>query len=254
MRILVLSALLVAATQAAPRIEGSLLRPRDDLYFEDQSIEPNDGAVDLGEGIGDENSSSREDLTDFFANPYSMGTSSTSFTDYDESDYDPEPNKGLQKVPNPNQERTAPTEQPTAPPRTAPPGTAPPGSAPPGSAPPGYAPGGENPSDGNPSQGAPGQKYPQAPPSDQTPTASDPSVFQWFDGPPPQTGASGCWFAQNPNTGSRAEMCQLCLPTGCTDAERVNSTKGWRLCIRERGGRISVGPKTCIVAKKAPRN
>ena len=41
MRILVLSALLVAATQAAPRFEGNTLRPR----YEDLEVEPIDAVV-----------------------------------------------------------------------------------------------------------------------------------------------------------------------------------------------------------------
>lgn len=237
MRILILSALLVAVTQAAPRIEGNILRPRYDLDLGYDSNEPTYDEINLAAGARtDETDPSQEEIAEdpFGVDPTT--STDTAITGDEGSDIDFESDKGVQKVPKPGdepQDSTTPTGQPTAPPEG-------------------------SPSNGNPSPGAPSQGYPQNPqnpqgsPSSQPPTASDPSVFQWFDSPPSPTGASGCWNAQNPNTGSRAEMCQLCLPSGCTDAERVNSTKGWRLCKREKNGRVSVGPHTCIVAKKAP--
>lgn len=230
MRILIFSALLVAVTHAAPRIESNNRRFENDLNFGYNFINPVDGEINqvIGEPTNENANSDIEQFADDSSDSFNIASAGTTNAG-DEFGSDFDLNKDNAKLSGESvnrQDPTTPRQEQTDPPQT-------------------------SPGEGTPTQGDTvpqdprNPQNPQSPENIQAPTTTDPHVFQWFTSAPDPNAGSGCWNVSN-------EVCQICLPRAskCVEALHVSTTRGWRLCAKGRNGGADVGDKTCIKAPK----
>lgn len=263
MRFLLLPALFVAVTQAAPQLKGRALQPRqfitDDSTGDTPSIRTGTGGDAPINGAGPELISFADTTTstedDFYGEGAEIlageprgrqrsgtipGSSVTPNSAYNRGQqYAPKYQNGRTSAPGtlPPGSQQPPRNQPSQPPPDSQPGTSTPGY-------PGYP--GSNPGSAPSSPGYPGPNtgYPGSNPGLQT-TPSP--IYTWTGSNAPPPGVTGCGSVLG------KLVCQICKEQ-CENAENTSTTHGWYLCPLTKHGHPRVEKNLCIKSQRAPRD